>query len=137
MGIAMAASLLGALVFVSSTNETLKYLQSGDFNEDQAKAIASFSHGEIGWFIFFLMLSLGSVLLMLSGWFAGARARWAGVLLGIILVVDLARANHHWIVYEDSAKKYATNPILDLLRKDPYQQRVTARISPLAGNYLV
>jgi hypothetical protein len=64
------------------------------------------------------------VTLVLSGAFAGTRARWASVALGLFLVVDLGRANLPWIVTWDYEQKYASNPIIDKLRDKPYEHRV-------------
>ena len=62
----------------------------------------------------------------MSGALAGARAKWAGVFLGLLLVVDLGRADAHWITYMNYKEKYVDNPITDILRDKPFQQRVTA-----------
>jgi hypothetical protein len=42
------------------------------------------------------------------------------------MTIDLARANKPWILYWDYTQKYATNPILDTLRKKPFEGRVVA-----------
>ena len=41
-----------------------------------------------------------------------------------MLVADLARANQPWIVYWNYTTKYASNPILEMLRDKPYEHRV-------------
>jgi hypothetical protein len=68
---------------------------------------------------------------------SGRGRRWAGVLLGVILVGDLARANLPWIVYYDYREKYASNAVIELLRQDPWQHRVTGRMMPMGGGPLV
>ena len=72
----------------------------------------------------FFVLAASLMLLIFSGRFAGARAKWGGVLLGLLLVVDLGRANQPWVIYWDYQEKYASNPIIDRLREKPYEQRV-------------
>ena len=71
-----------------------------------------------------LALALGLVALLLSGYFSGRRARAGAILLGLLLVVDLGRANMPWVVTWNWERKYATNPVIDLLREKPYEHRV-------------
>jgi hypothetical protein len=86
--------------------------------------IAGFSIRQAGWFVVLLALSLGLVALLLSGYFSGRRARVGAILLGVLLVLDLGRANVPWVVTFDWERKYATNPVIDLLREKPYEHRV-------------
>jgi hypothetical protein len=119
------ASLLGWLVYAASRTALEKHLQDIGFGEPAlARQVAGFSIAEVGWFILFLILTVGLLTLVLSGRFAGPRARMAGVLLGALLVIDLSRANLPWIVYWNYPEKYASNPVIDKLRDKPYQQRV-------------
>jgi len=90
-----------------------------------AAQIAGFSIREVGLFIVFLALTLGLLILVMSGRFAGPRAKWGGILLGVLLVVDLSRANLPWIIYWNYKEKYATNPVIDFLRDKPYEHRVS------------
>ena len=122
--LAVAFSGLAWLVFAASRNNLEAYLQTVQFDGEMAKAIAGFSIGEVGLFVLFLALSVGLVTLVLSGYFAGQRAKWAGFCLGALLVVDLGRANSPFIVYWDWTYKYATNGVLDFFRQKPYEQRV-------------
>jgi hypothetical protein len=139
--VAVAASLLSWLVYASSKSELIRYLEQAGFPEKQfpqlAASIAQFSLNEVGIFIFFLILSVGLVTLIASGVFAGPRARWAWMSLGLLLVIDLARADAPWIVYWNYKQKYASNPIIDRLIEKSYQHRVAAKIAPLSGQYLV
>ncbi|PYK99880.1 MAG: hypothetical protein DME19_07095 [Verrucomicrobia bacterium] len=138
---AVGASLLGWLIYASSKNDLIGYLQQAGFPERQypqlAAAIARFSLGEVGLFILFLMLSIALLTLMLSGAFSGRKAKWAGVALGLLLVIDLSRADVPWIVYYNYKDKYAANPIIDLLRDKPVEHRITAEITPLSRQYLI
>jgi hypothetical protein len=45
-------------------------------------------------------------------------------LLGLLLVVDLGRADHPWLVYWDYPYKYASDPIIDQLRDKSYEHRI-------------
>ncbi len=122
--LAVALSLIGWLIYGTGRKGLEDYLQIVLFDPETAKAIAGFSFRAVGWYVLFLILSVGTLTLVLSGWFAGRRSNWAGILLGVLLVADLARANLPWIVYWDYKQKYASNPVIDFLRDKPYQQRV-------------
>jgi hypothetical protein len=45
------------------------------------------------------------------------------LLLGLVMTVDLGRANQPWMYYWNIEEKYATNPIIDILRDKPYEHR--------------
>jgi hypothetical protein len=63
--------------------------------------------------------------LIFSGNFSGQKARFGVILLGVLLVFDLARADMPWIFYWDVNYKYAADPIIKLLADKPYEHRVT------------
>ena len=123
-GLAVASCALGWLIYASSQKDLETYLQTVQFDPDMAKAIAGCSIRQVAWFVLFLSLAAGMVALIVSGWFAGRRAKWGGILLGLLLVADMGRANLPWIIYWDVPQKYATNPVIDLLREKPFEQRV-------------
>jgi hypothetical protein len=123
-GLVLAVSLLGWLVYAKSRPSLEQYLQEVQFSPDMAHAIAAFSIKQVGWFILFFMLSAGLVILILSGAFAGVRSRWGGILLGTVLVLDLGLANQPWLIFWNYKQKYASNPVLEMLRERPYEHRV-------------
>ncbi len=118
------ASLLGWMVYDSQGINLQHYLQEVGFDSSTAAAIARFSVRQVGWYLLSLTLALGSMALVLSGYFAGSRARFGAVLLGAVLVLDLGHANLPWIKYWDYPQKYASNPVLDHLRENAWEQRV-------------
>ena len=122
--IALVAVLVGWWIYDASRERLVAYLQEVDFDAATAGAIASFSIRQVGWFIPFLALALGLVVLFLSGTFSGRRARMGALLLGLLLAVDLARANVPWVVTWNWEQKYASNPVIDFLRDKPYEHRV-------------
>jgi hypothetical protein len=132
---AVALSILGFLVYSSGRPSLVEYLSRTGFESDQAALIARFSAGEVGLFILFLIVSVGLVTVIMSGVFAGRRAAWAGALLGLLLVIDLARANRPWIKYFDYKERYAPNVLTDTLRTKAYQHRVTVASPQLQGLY--
>ena len=63
-----------------------------------------------------------------------AAAKWA-VALGLLIVIDLTRANSPWVQYDDYKHKYeGNNPLISTLAKSPHEGRVT--ISPLPSGLL-
>jgi hypothetical protein len=136
---AVVVAVLAWFVYLGSRGALVKHLQSAGFPDVAAATeIARFSTHEALLFVVFLAFSVLIVTLVMSGAFAGARARWAAVLIGIVLVVDLARANAPWIIYYDWHRKYdvaQTDNILkdrrsssapvDFLRQAAPEYRVT------------
>jgi len=125
--IALVVSLLGALIYASSRTNLEGYLKAVGFDPSSVATMAQFSVHQVGWFVLFLTLTLGLVALVMSGWFAGGRAKWGAILLGLLLTIDLARANLPWIVYWNVDEKYiqaGNNPVIDFLKQKPYEHRV-------------
>src|SRR6516225_2309526 len=89
-----------------------------------AQQIAEFSSGQVVWFLFYIAAAVLLCTLVLAGVFAGRRAKLGGILLGVLLLLDLGRANLPWITHWDYAQKYASNPIVDFLKEKPYENRV-------------
>jgi hypothetical protein len=112
----------------------VRYLTADGFEADVANQIAAFSIGEVGMFFVFLTLSAAAVLAIQSGWFGGKRAVWMGAFLGLVLVVDLTRTETPWIIYYNYQQRYASNPVLDVLRTNRFDHRVT--VAPFRGGQL-
>ncbi|MCU0772833.1 MAG: hypothetical protein MUE94_13845 [Verrucomicrobia bacterium] len=121
---AVAAALLGWLVYASSTSQLEAYLQHVQFDAATARMIARFSVGQVGWFVLALALGSGVMALVVTRGLAGRRAQWGAILLGAVLVGDMARANRPWIVYWDCNQKYSTNDVLERLQTRPHEGRV-------------
>jgi len=120
---AFAGSVLAWLIYASQKPALISYLQIVDVYGDP-KEIAAFSIRQAGWFLLFFALAIGIVVLIIAGIFSGKRARLGGLLLGALLLVDLGRANMPWLTYWNYPQKYASNPIIDILRDKPYEHRV-------------
>lgn len=116
--------LAGWAWYSASRPELEKYLATVLFTPATAAVIALFSVDQVGWFVLFYGLAAAWLVLTLAGAFSGSRAVFATVLLGLLVVVDLGRANLPWIRSWDYTEKYASNPIIDLLRSHPYENRV-------------
>lgn len=126
--LAVAAGALGWMLYASSGNELLRHLRAAGFDATSypgvAEAIARFSLSEVGVFVVFLTAAVALMTLTLSGWFAGPRAKWAGLLIGALLILDLGRANRPWIQHYDYQVKYAANPVFEFLRQHSHEGRV-------------
>jgi hypothetical protein len=120
----LVVSLFAWLVYASSRERLEQYLQYVQFEESLAHKIATFSIRQSFWFIPFFIFSSGLLLLTFAGVFAGARARTGAILLGLVLVLDLGRANQPWVIFWDYEQKYASNPVIDFFRNKPFEHRV-------------
>jgi hypothetical protein len=123
--VVLGVVLVAWVVYAADHQQLVDYLHSVQVRDPDADTIASFSARQVGWFVLFYVLSVVLTGRIFAGAFAGGKARWAGVALGLLLVVDLGRANLPWVVYWNYPEKYATNPIVDLLKDQPYEHRVT------------
>ena len=65
--------------------------------------------------------------LTFSGYFSGRRAKFASLILGLILVSDLVRANLPWIRVVNYKENYALDPIADFLRRNPTKAGLPCR----------
>ncbi len=118
-------SLLAWLIYALQKPSLVADLKTIGFADDTlAGQIAAFSIRQVGWYILFFGLAAGLLAFILGGALAGRRAKWAGLLLGILLVLDLGRADLPWRVFWNYPQKYASNPIVDLLDDKPYEHRV-------------
>jgi hypothetical protein len=122
--VALGASALGFLLYAGSRKNLVDHLGQVQLGGDIAEQIAGFSIRQAGILVVLFAGAVTLVLLVLSGWCAGRRARAAMFFLGGFLLLDLGRANLPWILYVDYPSKYATNPVLDFLKVKPYEQRV-------------
>ena len=107
----------------------LEYLASGQTVNASAAASAakttvSFSIGQVGRTVVVLALSVGLVALVVSGWFAGKRAKLGGILLATLLIADLGMIAREWVVMVNWKEKYETNSVIEFLKHRPYEQRV-------------
>lgn len=125
----LGVSLLGWYIYAQYQPDLERYLQSARLT-GQASTVAQFSIRQPGWFILFFFLAAGLLALIFNGAFAGKRASLAVLLLGVLLITDLLRASQPWIQYWNYPYKYASNPIIDLLRQHPAEQR--AVIAPIS-----
>ena len=121
----LGVSLLAWMLYAASREHLERYLYSVEFSDSKIPATAAFSIRQAGWFVLFFVLAAGAMAAILRGAFARRRTQWAVVLLGLIMVADLARADQPWIILANYGELYVSNPIVDALRDKPYEHRVT------------
>ena len=124
-----AIAAVGVLNYAGGAAELKTHLRGIEFQMGPP-ASAEFSIGEAWKALGFFAISLALVGGMITGFFNGTRARIGWMLLGTVLVVDLYRANTPWVKYYDWVTRYQSNPVLDLLKDKPWEQRVTAFLDP-------
>lgn len=120
--------LLAWLIYGSARAQLIHFLGEVGFVGPEADAIARFSHREVGLFVVFLGLSATLMAAVLTGWFAGPRARLAALALGSLLVLDLARANTPWIIHYNWKDRFASNPLFEVLAAAPHTARVSGQL---------
>jgi len=123
------ASVIGWLLYSSHKADLVQYLQKvGYGDETMATDIANFSIGQVTWFIGLLAFAVALLVLVAKGFFSGPRARLGVVLIGAFIFIDLGRSNLPFIIHWDYKHKYevgAINPILDTLRQNAWDHRVS------------
>lgn len=121
----LGLSLVAWLLYATNEERLVAYMQSIEVNEALAPDIARFSIHQVGWFVFFMALATVALTLIFRKIFSGKLAMFGGVVLGVLLVADLARANLPWIVYFNYQERYQTNRVIDVLRNQAYEHRVS------------
>jgi hypothetical protein len=122
--VVLLGSMVAWAVYSFHAADLVEYLQTVQVPPSHSTNIALFSIHQVGWFVFFFTLSGCVIALIFSGAFSGKTARLGGILLGIVLAMDLGRANLPWIFYWDYQDQYASNEIVDVLRQQPHEHRV-------------
>ena len=129
--VALGVSAFAWVLYAINQDSLQDYMRHNQFTGPIASTIAAFSVRQPGWFILFFVLAAGIMLLIMSGRFTGSGARWGMILLGLLLVADLGRANLPWIIIWDYQTKYETNPIVESFRGKPWEHRdVTFPLRP-------
>ena len=121
-GITAGVMLLGSLIFGASKKSLGQHIESRGFDSDAAQVMAGFSAMEI--ILSAMLLGVG-VFLIAKVMRSNTAAKWA-VALGLLIVIDLTRANSPWVQYDDYKRKYeSSNPLISALAKSPHEGRVT------------
>ncbi len=124
-------SVAAYFILGASKPDLVNYLQRNGFDSTLSPQIAGFCIGEVALFIVYFTLSAWTIICILSGAWAGKKVIWAWVFLSAIMICDLSRADLPWIRYFNYQQKYTFNPVVDLLRHEPWEHRVVSRLSPM------
>ena len=120
--------VMGGIIYSAEQTHLIRYLQMVGFpDEEQARQIAAFSLEQVAWWLALFATAGGLVAAVVAGYFNGPRARLGALLLGAFLLFDLGRADLPFVIHWDYKQKYevgSLNPIVDFLRKKPYEHRV-------------
>ena len=116
------------VIYSGKFDDLVKYLPTVDIPTDQAAGVARFSIHSVGWFILFLALTVGLLLFVFIGRFSGPGAKWGGLAIALLLLVDLGRADQPWIMYWNTAFKYSADPVITFLADKPHEHRVGALV---------
>jgi hypothetical protein len=122
--IALGVSLLGWMMWATGRTKLEQRIQDAGFDAALASQLAGFSIREVGIYLLAAIVTVALLTLILSGTFAGRRARLGAVCLGAALVIDLGRAALPYIIYQNWEEKYASNAVVDFLKDKPYEHRV-------------
>ncbi len=137
LGIAFGLGILGLLIFSANSSNVVNPLAQEFLGQKtdpatvsmaQALALATFdfARNEIILSLAVFAISAAALILIQAKFFAGERAKAAWILLGILIVLDLSRANAPWIMHYNYEEKYRPNAIFEILRQSPWEQRVQA-----------
>jgi hypothetical protein len=138
---ALALAFGAWIVYALSRDRLIAYLTKLNMLEgarqDQgleiAEAVSKFSIRHGGWFCVLLAFSLGILFLIVAGVFSGRRAKWAGVLLTAVLLVDMVPAASPWLIYWNYQQKYETygpDSLIQFFEQKPYEHRVAGLTFP-------
>ena len=119
-------AIVAWIIYAGTLDELVKYLPTVGIPDDQAAGVAHFSVATVFWLIVFMLLATSLLLFIFIGRLSGPNAAWGGALIGVLLLVDLGRADQPWIIYWDTAFKYAEDPIINFFADKPYEHRVGA-----------
>lgn len=142
--IAYGASRPKVEAYIAELNQYANLQQTGKPDAvgaaEAATATFNFTLRQVRWAFVSLVVTVGVLALLVSGSFAGARARTAGYLLGALLLIDLGWQAQPWVVAQNWKARYveaAENPVIGLLKAKPYEHRVSRIPERTMGSFKV
>jgi hypothetical protein len=132
--IIVVVSVFSLFVLVAKRGELEHYLTLNGVVPGTESQLAGFCIGEVVFYVLFLILSVFALTCVISGAWRGKQAKWAWIVLGVVLFADLFHADRNWLKYYNQKERYALNPVLDFFRQDPYERKSTAKLMPF-GSY--
>ena len=95
--ILLGLSIAALLVLNASRNSLIFYMEDQAVDSQEAAKMAAFCIMHAMWFVVFLALSVLAITCIVSGSWTGPDAKWGWIVLGVLLVTDLARADVPWV----------------------------------------
>jgi hypothetical protein len=127
--VTVGTSAVAAVFYSVSGSSVLAQINAAGFKGEEANQIFKFSLLEVWTALGFLVAGSTVVLVMTArGFIQATRGLW---ILGLLVAVDLFRADVPWVQYFDKDWKYQTNPVVERLQAATTDHsRTTARIYP-------
>jgi hypothetical protein len=129
LGIAIFGLAAAAWYAGDSAALTKTLARTPGIDGSEAPVIAAFSIHEVWVTAGFLGVYTVVLALIASGTWAG-REKGAFLVLGVVLSADLFRASLPWVQHYDYERRYQSNVVLDALRTNAWEGRMTSRLSP-------
>ncbi|HEY3856976.1 MAG TPA: hypothetical protein VGO67_21545 [Verrucomicrobiae bacterium] len=126
----LGLSIVALFVLNAERSALSGYMEDQAVDPAEAIKMAGFSITHAMWFVVYLAVSVGAIACIVSGAWAGKDANWAWIIIGLIMVTDLVRADVPWIRYFDYTEKYSMNPIVDFLKDRPFDHRIIGKLEP-------
>jgi hypothetical protein len=118
--------------YIAELNRFEAMQQSGQADLAAAAAAAKnkfdFTLRQVRWAVLVFTATVAVFALLVSGAFAGRRARVAGIIIGLLVVVDLGWQAQPWVIIQNWQQRYveaADNPVIGHLRSEPYKHRIS------------
>ena len=109
-------------------SETLKIGSDG-------ASIAKFSLKMFGVSLGVLFVVVATMVIFMSGVWSGSIAWRIWVLCAVVMVLDFGRAHGRYLIHENYVNKYASNPVVDVLRQAPHENRIKLFPTAFAMNF--
>ena len=129
--------VLATVTYSTFTDRLTKYLQSLVASGPLARAMAERSQTEAWIALVILIVCVSLWTAVQVGKFRNDQLKIAWWLLGIVLVIDLLRAGAPFVVHYDYVRRYQSNPVVDLLKEEPWNNRMASRIHPSTRQLLI
>ena len=134
----LALALGAALLYTNSKPKLENYLAVVGFPGQIGKMIAAYSIQSAWMFMALFAGAVTLLFLVLSGWFAGRRAKWFAIALGAFTIIDLGRAALPFVIHWNYREKYdldVKNPVIEFLRDRPYEHRMAMLPFPMPEQF--
>ncbi len=132
----LCAAAVATVVYSNYKPSLSKYVQTFVPNAPLAAAMVEHSQTETWIALGVLVLCAGLWTAVQTGKFPVESMKIAWWLLGIVLTIDLLRAGAPFVVHYDYVRRYQTNPVIDLLKEEPWNNRLACRIHPVVQQML-